>query len=233
MKPIVRVFADKTSLDRQAAILVSGLLTEAAARGGRATLALSGGETPKGLLELLGSPEYAARVPWAGVSIYWTDERCVPPEHPDSNYGLAKRLLLSKVPVAENNVHRMIGELGAARAAADYESRLRELGKGCDVVLLGAGEDGHTASLFPDSPALAEKTAWAAANDTPKGPRVTMTLPFLNLSGDALVLACGSAKAPIVAAVMEGGGMYPVQRLSPSKPPFWLVDREAAVNILK
>lgn len=233
MKPVIRVFPDKTALDRGAATIVVGLLTEAAARDGRATLALSGGATPQGLFALLASPEFTAKIPWPQVKVYWTDERCVPPEHPDSNYGLAKRLLLSKVPVEERNVHRILGERGAARAAADYESRLRKLGKGCDVVLLGAGEDGHTASLFPGTTALAETAVWAAANDTPKGPRVTMTLPYLNLSADVLVLAAGKAKAKVVAAVKEVGATYPIQRLSPPKPPLWLVDREAAANILK
>lgn len=234
MRPALSVYPDKISLDRAAAELVADGLSRAhAARRGTAALALSGGETPRGLFELLATPEFSARIAWPEVEVYWTDERCVAPGHPDSNYGLARRCLLSKVPVKEANIHRIPGELGPERAAAEYEARLRERGRGCDVVLLGVGADGHTASLFPDTPALDENNAWATAVETPKGPRVTMTFPFLNLSGDILILASGAAKAEIVAASMEGSGPHPVLRLRPPAAPRWLVDREAAANILK
>lgn len=234
MRPALSVYPDKDSLDRAAADLVADGLSRAhAARRGTAALALSGGETPRGLFELLATPEFSARIPWSEVEVYWTDERCVAPAHPDSNYGLARRCLLSKVPVKEENIHRIFGEQGPARAATEYETRLRKLGRGCDVVVLGVGEDGHTASLFPNTAALDENNAWATAAETPKGPRVTMTFPFLDLSGDILILAAGAAKAKVVAASAEGTGPYPVLRLSPSVPPRWLVDREAALNILK
>lgn len=234
MKPVLNVYPDKDSLDRAAADLVAdGLSRALASRRGPAALALSGGETPRGLFELLATPEFSARIAWSEVEVYWTDERCVGPGHPDSNFGLAQRLLLSRIPVPEANVHRILGEQGPARAAAEYEARLRKLGRGCDVVLLGAGEDGHTASLFPNTAALEESTAWATAAETLKGPRVTMTFPFLNLCGDVLILAAGAAKAKVVAASLEGAGPYPVLRLSPPAPPRWLVDREAAANILK
>lgn len=233
MKPLLRIYPDKTSLDRAAASLVAdGLSRARAARPGRVSLALSGGLTPRGLYELLATPEFSARIPWPEVEIYWTDERCVAPAHPDSNYGLAERCLLSKVPVEEANVHRIRGELGPVRGASDYEAALRRLGRGCDVVLLGAGEDGHTASLFPGTTALEEKNDWAAANDTPNGPRVTMTLPFLNLSGDILVLASGAAKSNVVAAAARGSEeLYPVQRLRAARPALWLVDREAGAGL--
>lgn len=233
MKPIIRVYPDKASLDRAAALLVVELLGRAhAARRAPASLALSGGTTPRGLYELLASPEFSSRIPWPDIDIFWTDERCVPPEHPDSNYGMAKNSLLSKVPVAEANIHRIHGELEPERATRDYEARLRRFGRGCDVVLLGIGDDGHTASLFPNTAALNEMTAWAAAVSGPRGQRVTMTFPYLELSGDVLVLACGSAKAEVVASATRGSYKdYPIQRLRTNKPALWLVDHEASAGL--
>lgn len=233
MSPIIRVHPDKASLDRAAALLVVELLSRAhAARRAPVSLALSGGATPRGLYELLASPEFSPRVPWPEVEVFWTDERCVPPEHPDSNYGMARDTLLSKIPVVEANIHRIRGELEPGRAARDYESHLRRLGRGCDLVLLGVGDDGHTASLFPNTVALEEKDAWAAASAAPRGPRVTMTLPYLDLSGGLLVLASGAAKAKVVAAAARGSDEgYPVQRLRTMTPPVWLVDKEAAAGL--
>lgn len=233
MKQSLRVYPDKSSLDRAAAGLIVELLARARARrSGPVALALSGGITPRGVYELLASEEFSDLVRWPETEIYWSDERCLPPDHQDSNFRMARRALLSKVPVAEANVHRIMGELGPESAAFAYETALRRLGRGCDVVLLGAGEDGHTASLFPGTPALEERKAWAAANPTPKGPRVTMTLPYLNLSGDILILASGAAKKAVVAAsARDSGELYPVQRLRPQRPALWLVDREAASGL--
>lgn len=233
MNPIIRVYPDKASLDRAAALLVVELLSQVhASRRAPASLALSGGATPRGLYELLASAEFSSRVAWPEIEIFWTDERCVPPAHPDSNYGMARGSFLSKVPVAEANIHRIRGELDPARAAGDYEAQLRRLGRGCDVMLLGVGDDGHTASLFPNAAALEEKDVWAAAVEGPRGPRVTMTFPFLELSGGVLVLACGAAKAKVVAAVARGSDEgYPVQRLQTRTPAVWLVDREAAAGL--
>lgn len=234
MRPVLRVYPDKASLDRAAALLVAQLLNQAsAARRAPVSLALSGGLTPQSLYELLASPEFSARVPWPELEIFWTDERCLPPDHPDSNYGMAQRLLLSKVPIAAANVHRIHGELDPARAARDYEAQLRRLGRGCDVVLLGAGEDGHTASLFPNTAALEERDSWTAANATPKGPRVTMTLPYLNLSDNVLVLVSGAAKTAVVAAAARGvNQLDAVHRLRTKNPVLWLVDQAAAAGSL-
>lgn len=231
--PVLRVYPDKASLDRAAASLIAELLSRAlATRRAPVSLALSGGSTPQGLYALLASHEFSSRVPWPELEIFWTDERCVPPNHPDSNYGLARRLFLSKVPIPETGIHRILGERGAAAAASEYDARLRQLGGGCDVVVLGVGEDGHTASLFPGTAALEEKIAWAAANETPKGPRVTMTLPYLNLGENVLVLASGSAKSKVVAAAASGSReFYPVQRLWARTPALWLLDRDAATGL--
>jgi 6-phosphogluconolactonase len=230
MRPVLRVYPDKASLDRAAASLVVEILHQArSVRRAHVSLALSGGLTPQGLYELLASPEFSARVPWPDLEVFWTDERCVPPDHPDSNYGMAWHGLLSKVPISEMNIHRIHGELDPARAARDYETQLRRLGRGCDLVLLGVGEDGHTASLFPNTAALEELNSWATATATPKGSRVTMTLPYLNLSENLLVLACGKAKSSIVTSAAGGAeAPYPVQRLRAKKPALWLVDQEAA-----
>ncbi len=230
MKPIMRVCPDKAALDRAAARLIVKFLTEAhAARRAPVALALAGGGTPRGVYELLASPEFSALVPWSEVDVYWTDERCVPPEHPDSNYGMAERALLSKVPVSPARVHRIQGELGPEKAALLYDAELRRLGRGCDAAVLGVGADGHTASLFPGDAALEERTAWAAAASSPGGPRVTMTFPYLNLAERVLVLASGAEKAkPVDAATRGAFGAYPVLRLIPKTPALWLVDQEAA-----
>lgn len=228
MKPLLRVHPDEESLGRAAARLLVERLG-GARPGARASLALSGGRTPLGLYELLASPEFAGRIPWPEIEVYWTDERCVPPDHPDSNYGAAERLLLSKVPVRPANVHRIRGEAGPGAAAREYEETLKRAGRGCDVVLLGAGEDGHTASLFPGDAALEEREAWAAPAAGPGGPRVTMTLPYLCLGADLVVLASGARKAPVVAAAARGDdGPLPVLRLKAAKPVLWLVNRDAA-----
>ncbi|MEK7232490.1 MAG: 6-phosphogluconolactonase [Elusimicrobiota bacterium] len=231
--PVLRVYTDKASLDRAAASFIAEFLSQAyAARRAPVSLALPGGLTPQSLYALLAAPEFSTRVPWPEVEVFWTDERCVPPDHPDSNYGMVRHLLLSKVPLAEANIHRIQGDLGAAAAARDYDAQLRRLGRGCDVALLGVGEDGHTASLFPGTAALEERNIWATSSETPKGPRVTMTFPYLNLSENILVLASGAAKSKVVAAAASGAAeLYPVQRLRARTPALWLVDQDAGAGL--
>lgn len=155
----------------------------------------------------------------------------MPPHDPESNYKLAMGTLLSKVPVLAERVHRMRGELPPERAAAEYEALLaRRAPEGLDLLLLGLGEDGHVASLFPGSPALAETRRWVAATQSPSGqPRLTLTFPFINRSSRILVLARGPGKTGIVSRTFsapEAG--LPIQGLRAEPPPLWVLDRPAA-----
>ena len=140
---------------------------QAIAAHGRFVVALAGGSTPRATYSLLASSEFAAQVDWLRVHVLWGDERCVPPNHRDSNYRLAREALLNRVPIPNANVHRIRGELPPAQAAATYESELETtLGADgrFDLILLGLGTDGHTASLFPGTPALEERTRWVVEN---------------------------------------------------------------------
>ena len=229
MKPRFQVFTGRAALEEGAAGLIAAALAAARrTRPGRPSLALCGGASPRGLYELLASPAWTAALPWSELEVFFTDERCVGPEHPDSNYAMIQEALLSKVPVRPESIHRILGELPAEEAARRYETELRSAG-GCEVALLGAGADGHTASLFPGSSLLEERRRWAAAALTPLGPRVTMTLPYLDSCRSVFVYAPGPAKAGLVRRVRsQPEGLLPVQRLSPAEPPLWLLDEDAA-----
>ena len=162
------------------------------------TVALAGGSTPRRLYERLATCAF----PWSETEIFFGDERCVPPDHPDSNYRMAGEALLSKVPA---NVHRMPGETCDAAA---YEEELRQLfGAGLpefDLVLLGLGEDGHTASLFPGDPALEEKERWVVRVERPDHARLTLTLPVLSAAKVALFLVLGAAKREALQRLRDG-----------------------------
>lgn len=185
------------------------LLAESAARAlaerGRFLLCLSGGKTPVALLELLAAPPWREALPWRQTHVFWSDERCVPFDHPDSNCGVARRHLLSRVPLPEENIHPAPVDTTPPEAAARrWEDELRAFFAGppvFDFSLLGMGTDGHTASLFPGHPALEEKTRWTAAvahpSAKPPVPRLTLTLPVLNAARRTLFL-CGSEKGALV-----------------------------------
>ena len=164
--PLERLtFADVAALSRGAADMIVEAGRAAVAARGRFTLCLSGGSTPRTLYEVLAA-EYRERVPWLATWMYFGDERCVPPDHPDSNFGMARDALLAHVPGLESRTQRIEGERPASDAAARYDAVLRTAfgapgGPTFDMLLLGVGTDGHTASLFPGSPALAERSQWA------------------------------------------------------------------------
>jgi len=190
----------------------------AALDGGARTLVLAGGNTPQRCYELL----VAAEVRWGRVTVLFGDERCVPPDHPDSNYRVAKEALLDRVAPA--TVHRIAGELGPDEAAAAYNGIVGALAP-LDVVLLGAGEDGHTASLFPGHPEVQATGFAVAVRDAPKPPpdRVSLTLPALQGARHVIVLATGAGKADAVARARRGevpSGMI--------AGALWLLDRAAA-----
>ena len=242
MSSEVRVVADEADLARAAASEFVERATDAVAARARFTVALSGGSTPRALYALLATdPALKSQVPWDSIHFFWGDERHVPPEHPDSNYHMASEALLSQVPVRATNVHRVKSELeDADEAALEYEQALRDcfrLGAGdiprFDLVLLGMGPDGHTASLFPGTDALSEHQRLVVANWVEKfdGDRITLTLPVLNNAASVIFLVSGAEKAETLRAVLAGDSPepYPAQLVQPSNGELiWLVSSDAA-----
>ncbi len=194
-----------------------GIMLRAVRLRGTAHLALSGGSTPRALFRLLATEEWQARAPWAHCHIWWADERCVAPDHHESNYGAAYSLLLSHLPV--QHVHRMRGEVEDPGAAArSYEAELRHvfnlgpMGRPrFDLILLGIGADGHTASLFPGTPALDERRALVTTGWAPVAPhrRLTLTLPVLNRAAEVIFLVSGTDKGPALAQVFATHPAHP------------------------
>lgn len=204
---------------------------------GRFVLALSGGSTPKAAYTRVASRESrAASLDWHRVHVLWGDERCVPPDDPRSNFRMAKEALLDRVPIPPQNVHRIRGEDDPRQAAADYERMLRSLlSRPPDLVLLGLGEDGHTASLFPGGAALGESTRWAAAAPGPDGLwRVTLTPPILNAARQITFVVSGAGKAARLKQVLEEPSTsdpLPAQVIRPLSSAghlTWMVDEAAA-----
>ncbi len=238
----VRVFDDAEQVARAVAVRFVESAGESVAQNGRFSVALSGGSTPRRVYELLAGGEFAPRVDWPHVHVFFGDERCVPPDDADSNYRMARESLLSLVAIPPRNVHRMIGEGDAAANARLYEGELRAFFGDAttprfDLVMLGLGEDGHTASLFPGSLALAESSAWVVANWVEKfgAYRLTLTAPVINSAAHVLFLAVGAAKAERVRDVLEGERdpvRLPAQLIRPGGGHLeWFVDRAAASKL--
>ena len=207
---------------------------EAIAERGRFAVALAGGSTPRTTYEVL-ARDHAEDLDWPNVHVFFGDERTVPPDHEDSNYWMAREALLDRVPIG--SVHRMRGELPPDEAAASYEEDLGQFFGGefpvLDLVMLGIGEDGHTASLFPETAALEVTDRLAFANPVPKldTTRLTLTVPVLNAAREVHFLVAGGGKAEALAEILEGDAaprQYPAKLVRPSGGPTWLVDRAAA-----
>lgn len=240
------VLDDPAAVAQEAARRFTALAGEAVQARGRFAVALSGGSTPRSLFALLADEPYRDRVPWDRVEVFWGDERWVPPTHPDSNYRLAREALLDHVPIPPERIHPIpAGEGDPAAAAAAYEAELaRVLGgvpggppPALDLVLLGLGADGHTASLFPGTAGLAERRRWTVAHQVPqlRTWRVTLTWPVLNHAAQLLVLVVGADKAAALQAVLEGPEdvrRWPAQGIRPEGGRLaWLVDRAAAARL--
>jgi 6-phosphogluconolactonase len=238
----VQVKADLDELSRAAASEVLRQARRAVQAKGLFFLALSGGSTPKSLYALLADDaSFRAEVPWDKTHFFWGDERHVPPEHPESNYRMAQEVLLSKVPLPSENIHRInAGNPNVQRAAEEYEETLRAffcLRPGefprFDLVLLGMGADGHTASLFPETKALRERKHLVVANWVEKlhAHRITMTLPVFNRAAMVLFLVSGEEKEETLRRVLAGrrGKVpFPCQLIRPPHGRLlWLVDRGA------
>jgi 6-phosphogluconolactonase len=238
MTPDVRICADVNELSRRAAEAAAKTLNEAVRANGRCSLVLSGGNTPRRLYGLLAS-EFREQIRWPHVHVFWGDERYVPADDPDSNYRMARETLLDHVPCPDGNVHPMPTHFASADdAARDYERALRSYfgtdWPHFDLVLLGLGEEGHTASLFPGSPALGERTRWAVAVKAPAVPpmRLTLTLPALTRAANIYVLVSGSTKADALHHVLTGApdpSSYPAAGVRATEGTLiWWVDRDAA-----
>jgi 6-phosphogluconolactonase len=236
----VAIYPDSNTLSHEAAQYVVRLATEAIANHGRFTIALSGGSTPKALYSLLGNEPYRSQIDWALVEIFWSDERCVPPDSSDSNYQLAQEVLLSKVPIAANQVHRMPADKPDRDAASqEYTQEIqRAFGTdgipSFDLLQLGMGPEGHTASLFPHQASLHEQQRLVMPVNVPKPPppRLTFTPPLLNAARHVLFLVTGSEKADALQAVLEGSYQleeYPAQIVRPPHGEVtWMLDTAAA-----
>jgi len=232
MTPEIVVLSDPTALAREAADRFVALARSAIASHGRFTVALSGGSTPLLLYEQL----VTQPIEWQHVHIFWGDERCAPPDHPDSNYGMAQRALLSHVDIPTQNVHRLQGELDPVQAAQRYEAELLAVfgtRPRFDLILLGMGADAHTASLFPGTSALHEQQRWVVAHyvDKLQTQRLTLTPPIINDAANVIFLIAGSDKAAALRSVWHGPhdpDRFPAQSVVPTTGRVsWLVDQAA------
>ncbi len=240
MKMDMRVFQDGDALSRAALDELLRIASDAVKERGRFAIALAGGHTPGKLYQMWGQPEKREmRTPWERVHLFWGDERYVPHDDPASNYRMARESLIAHVPIPAENVHPMPTDAPQPEKAAEaYEAELRRFFRtgapAFDLQLLGLGVEGHTASLFPGSPALEEKERWVAAVVAPAKPpqRLTLTLPVLNQARNTFFLVTGADKRAIITALRgqstEGSSPYPVARVQPKGPVVWFLDKEAA-----
>jgi 6-phosphogluconolactonase len=251
----VRIYRDPDELALKAARRFARLADQYVVGCGRFTAALSGGSTPRAMLSLLAGAPFHETVPWSSIYFFWGDERCVPPDHPDSNYLMASAALLSKVPVPPENVFRIPAEMAdPERAAEQYAATLAQFflaGPGAtktgtaplatlprfDLVFLGMGPDGHTASLFPHTTALEAGEQIAVANyvEKFKAHRITLTAATINNARNVTFLVAGEDKAEALRSVLEGShqpDVYPSQLIRPRNGTLlWMVD-EAAARLL-
>jgi 6-phosphogluconolactonase len=240
--PGVMVYPNPTEVARAAARLFVDYAWQAIAKDGQFFVALSGGSTPQALFGLLASEAFRGQVDWAKVQVFWGDERAVPPTHHNSNYGMARRELLVRVPIPEGNVHRMEAEKpNIGRAAHEYEEVLRRYLALDDqgfprfhLIFLGMGPDGHTASLFPGTRVTQQTSRWVSTPMVAKlnARRMTLTLPVLNAAHRVLFLVVGAEKAEPLRIVLEGiaDPPLPAQMVQPREGlRLFLVDEAAAV----
>lgn len=234
----VEIFRTAEAAAARGAELFLSAAREALASRGRFTVALSGGTSPAPLFRCLAARAPFAEVDWSAVHFFWVDERCVPPDHPESNFCLAQELLLSKLPAPGAVIHRVAGELLPDEAASNYETELSavfpaEETPEFDLLILGVGSDGHTASLFPDMDLdrISERKAVAVYVEKLRSSRVTLTLPVLTSARRIVFLVTGPGKAGIIGKILGGSGEthYPAARVAASENHVsWLLDRDAA-----
>jgi 6-phosphogluconolactonase len=241
-QPTISVHPDPAALAFAAADAFAVAATMAIDARGTFTVAVSGGSTPKAMFHLLATPIFTMRVDWSKVELFFVDERCVPTDHPDSNYKMTDETLISQVPIPPANMHRMRGEIDPNEAAIEYGKMLKaRFGDGgVDQCWLGMGDDGHTASLFPHSPAVKEThhrcvAQFVEKSTTGQSWRITMTSPFINRSGEVVVLIAGASKAERLNEVLHGPQdpeRLPLQLIKPASGKLVLMlDRAAASSL--
>lgn len=241
MSPEIRAFDTLRDASRAVAERIAETARVAIAKRGRFSIALSGGKTPELLYGLMAG-EYADKMEWKSVHLFWGDERFVPQDHPDSNFRMAYQIWISKVQIPPQNVCRVHTEESTPEKAAEsYEKILVDFfkdsdekpGATFDVTLLGLGVDGHTASLFPGSPALREKNCWVVAADAPPSvfpkKRITLTLPLINSSRGVIFLAMGEEKKSVIHTILKeperAKKIYPAARVKARERLLWCVDK--------
>lgn len=235
---IIQTLPDPGSLAQTAARYFVSSALEAIADHNRFSVVLAGGSTPQAMHAQLATIEYAAQFPWDKIHVFWGDERCVAANHEDSNYRMARETLLKHAPIPAAQIHRMEGELDPKEAAQAYQSVLKHyFGSETarfDLIWLGLGTDGHTASLFPGSKAIEEKQRWVTANYVRKlsAWRLTMTFPLINQAARVAFLVSGAEKAPILRRVLAGRYApeeLPAQQVRPERGQLrWFIDAAAA-----
>jgi 6-phosphogluconolactonase len=244
--PEIRILKDLDEVGREASEFFAWVVGQAISARGSSRVALSGGSTPKTLFTALTNPASARTIRWSQVEFYFGDERCVPPEHPESNFGLANQALFKPLNITPAQIVRIEGEqTRPEEAARRYEEQIRQrfsVGSPAvprfDLILLGLGDDGHTASLFPDTPALREETRLVVPNQAPRGvrDRITFTAPLINRADTILFMVSGGGKAEAVRAVLEEKDQrverYPARLIrSVSGRVVWFLDQEAASKL--
>jgi 6-phosphogluconolactonase len=238
----IEVFSDLEVLSLRAASIFVNASKNSIAAKKRFAAAISGGSTPRRLYTLLGSDAYRDQVDWQHVHLFWADERCVPKEDKASNFRAAFDTLLLKVALPDKNIHRIKGEEAPDKAARDYEEEIRKFfggweKPGFDLIILGMGEDGHTASLFPGSKSLEETVRFAIPVylEEAKKNRITLTLPVLNNADQILFLVAGPSKAAILSEILGEGEKkkgFPAGLIRPAHGNItWLIDQQAAAKI--
>ena len=234
----IQVYQTSADFEAKAAEEIAGVMHAAIAKRGKCFVALSGGETPRQIYRQLAEDPLKSRVDWNQVHLFFSDERCVPPTSPESNYGMAETALISSIDILEKNVHRMKGEIDPIVAAREYEREIRDaFGRQpvrFDLVILGLGEDGHTASLFTGSPVIGEQHALVCPAPAPNKPmqRLTLTFPCINSAREIIFMASGKKKARIVQRVLGASrpsNNLPATMVQPVDGKLtWLIEKDAA-----
>ncbi len=235
---MIRVYNDLEALSQATAELFIIQSRQASLICGRFSVALSGGETPRRLYEILASSPYRERIHWNEVHIFWSDERCVPEDDPRNNARMARETLLKHVPIPPDNIHPIRCDQTPQAAAIQYEQELREFfssqNPNFHLILLGLGANGHIASLFPHTPVLNEKVKWVSEVYVKEFEmyRITFTAPYINQASQVVFLVSGADKAQVLETVLEGSyqpHVLPAQLIRPNgSQPIWLVDKAAS-----
>ena len=242
MNPEIRVFQNRDELNRATAERFSQVAQRCVGAGSLFSAALSGGSTPRELYQLLAGPDFVRRTPWDATHLFQVDERAVPPDHPESNFRMIREAMLERAPLPSEHFHRMAAELpNLEEAARRYEEEIAEVLRPqpsempyFDLILLGLGPDGHTASLFPGTAALDEQKRWVVPNRVEKLNtwRLTLTFPVINAAGAVIFLVAGPEKAETVRRVLHPSGAaesLPAERVQPSGGRLaWFLDKSAA-----